>query len=336
MTKRKGIFILKPYWFNAIYSLQDRERLRAKVDFPNHAYTPKEIAENLDLLEDVEVLFSGWHGGPLDKTTLDAAPNLKAVFFAGGSVRWLATDAFWERDIVLSCAASANAVPVAEFTLAEIILSLKRTWWYSREFQRTGNLPHYDGESKGVAGAYHSTVGIVSLGLIGRRVREMLRLLDVRVIAYDPFVSSEDAAKLGVELVSLPELFERSDVVTLHAPLLKETEGMITAELISAMRHGATLINTARGAIIDEEGLTRVLQRRTDLFAVLDVTVQEPLDKASPLYHLPNVFLTPHIAGSMYGECRRLGKWMVDEAERYLEGKPLQWEITRERAALLA
>ncbi|HEY8967091.1 MAG TPA: hydroxyacid dehydrogenase [Candidatus Methylacidiphilales bacterium] len=336
MSKRKGLFVLEPYWFQSIYAVQDREELREWLDFPNRAFSPKEIEANPDLLRNVEILFSGWYGGPLTREILDAAPRLRAVFFGGGSVRWLATEAFWERDIVLSSAAAANAVPVAEFTLAQIILALKRAHWYGAELRRTREYPRYDAEEGRVAGAYRSTVGIVSLGLIGRRVRELLRLLDVRVVAYDPFVAEEEAARLGVELVPLDELFRVADVVTLHTPLLEETRGLVSADLVGSMKPGAALVNTSRGAVIDEEGLIAVLRRRADLSAVLDVTAQEPPPKDSPLYALPNVVLTPHIAGSQYGECRRMGRWMIEEAQRFLSGKPLRWQITRERAALLA
>ena len=230
------------------------------------------------------------------------------------------TEDFWAREIPLSSAAAANAVPVAEFTLAQIIFSLKRVWFHSREMSRTRQ----------------STVGIVSLGLIGRRVRELLRILDVRVLAYDPFVTADCAAEMDVELVSLEDLFQRSDVVTLHTPLLKETEGVITGDLVASMKFGASLINTARGGIIDEPQMIEVLRRRRDLFALLDVVVNEPLPADSPLFSLPNVVLTPHIAGALDGECQRLGRSMIDEAERFLNGESLHWEVTRERAAILA
>jgi phosphoglycerate dehydrogenase-like enzyme len=336
MSKPKGLFVIEPNWFDLIYAPQDRARLRPRVDFPDRAISPKEIRQNLHLLNDVELLFSGWWGTHLDQALLNAAPRLQAVFFGGGSVRDVVTDEFWDREIPLSTAAAANAVPVAEFTLAQIIFSLKRVWWHARELQRNRTYLAYDPEARRVPGAFQSTIGIVSLGLIGRRLREMLRVLDVRVLAFDPYVTGEEAEALGVELVSLEYLFEQCDVVTLHTPLLKETEGLVTGARIASMKAGATLINTSRGAIINEPEMIEVLRRRRDLFALLDVTVQEPLPADSPFFSLPNVFLTPHIAGSMDGECRRMGEYMIDEAERFLNGETLQWEITRESAAILA
>ena len=160
----------------------------------------------------------------------------------------------------------------------------------------------------------------------------MLRAFDLRVIAYDPFVSPAEAAEVGVTLVSLEELFARSDVVSLHPPLLEETVGMVTGQHIAQMKRGATFINTARGEVVREDEMIEVLKRRPDLLAVLDVASEEPPHEDSPLYTLPNVVLTPHIAGSVGQECRRMGQCMVEELARYLAGQPLQWPVTRELA----
>jgi len=149
-------------------------------------------------------------------------------------------------------------------------------------------------------------------------------------------VTDEIAKDLNVQLCSLETLFEQCDVVSLHTPWLKETEGMITGKHIASMKPGATFINTSRGAIVNEPEMINVLKERPDLFAVLDVTYPEPPQPGSDLYTLPNVILTPHIAGSMNGECRRMGRYMVEELQRYLSGQPLQWQITKERAAIMA
>ncbi len=184
-----------------------------------------------------------------------------------------------------------------------------------------------------VAGAYGSVVGLVSLGAIGRMVADRLRMLDVRVIAYDPHTSAAQATTLGVTLcATLAELFQQSDVVSLHTPWLPETVGMIHGGLLNQMKPGASLINTARGAIIHEPDLIATLQARPDLFAVLDVTHPEPPVADSPLYTLDNVMLTPHIAGSMNDECRRMGRTMVQELARWLRGEPLLYPVTREYA----
>jgi phosphoglycerate dehydrogenase-like enzyme len=131
-------------------------------------------------------------------------------------------------------------------------------------------------------------------------------------------------------------VFRRSDVVSLHTPWLKETEGMIQGRHFEQMKERATFLNTARGAVVDEAGLIEVFTRRADLTAILDVTWPEPPAEGSALWTLPNVILTPHIAGSMNNECRRMGRLMVDEFDRWVRGDSMQWLITKEKAALLA
>jgi phosphoglycerate dehydrogenase-like enzyme len=172
--------------------------------------------------------------------------------------------------------------------------------------------------------------------MVGRLVRERLRPFDLRVVAYDPFVTPEEAHVLGVDLMSLEDLFASSDVVSLHVPLLPETEGMILGSHLASMKRNATLINTSRGAVVREAEMVEVLGERPDLWAVLDVTHPEPPEPDSRLYNRPNVVLTPHIAGSLGNECRRMGRLVVDELRRYVAGEPLKHEITRERAALMA
>jgi phosphoglycerate dehydrogenase-like enzyme len=278
------------------------------------------------------VILSGWGAPEMDGAFLEAAPELRLVLYGAGSIRRLATPALWERGIRITSAYAANAVPVSEYALAAILFSLKRGWHFAFSARRDRALP----EQSQVPGAYGSTVGLVSLGMVGRLVRERLRTFDLRVVAHDPYVKSEEARLLDVDLVSLEDLFASSEVVSLHAPLLPETEGMILGSHLASMKRNATLINTSRGAIVRETEMVEVLKERPDLWAVLDVTHPEPPEPGSRLYDLPNVVLTPHVAGSLGSECRRMGRLVVDELRRYVAGEPLQHEITRERAALMA
>ena len=267
----------------------------------------------------------------LDASLLDRMPSLCAVFYAAGSVKGFATPEAFRRGIVISTAAAANAIPVAEFVAAAVLFGLKRVlpqMRAAREHASFRRLP--------MRGAYNTRVGLVSLGVIGRLTARKLRALDVEVLAFDPFATAEDAADLGISLVSLDEIFSVCDVVSIHTPHLPETEGMIGGELLASMKEEATLINTARGVIIDEPALCRVLETRPDLTAILDVTHPEPPTTDSPLFRLPNVFLTPHIAGSMAGEVARMGRWMVDEFARYLQGAPLQHRVTQEMLRSMA
>ena len=159
----------------------------------------------------------------------------------------------------------------------------------------------------GVPGCYGSTVGLLSIGMCGRLLLERLEPFDLRVLAHDPFVSPEQAQTLGVTPVALPELFRRSDVVSVHTPLNSATRGMIGGELLSSMPTGATFINTARGGLVREADLLEVARTRPDLQFLLDVTEPEPPLADSPLWALANVELTPHVAGAAGGELRRFG-----------------------------
>ncbi len=332
MNRPKALYILGEAARQQIYGPKEQAEIESLVELCGPPQTSESVWQAPDLLREVEVVLSGWGAPRMDAHFLAAAPALKAVFYGAGSVRGFTTPELWDRGITVVSAYSANAVPVSEYALATILFSLKHGWRYLLDAKRAQRWP----PRTQAPGAYGSTVGLVSLGMIGRLVRERLRPFDLRVAAYDPHVDPAAARELGVELVSLEQLFERADVVSLHTPWLPETEGLISGEHIASMKRGATLINTARGAIIREAEMIEVLERRPDLQAVLDVTYPEPPSPGSPLFTLPNVVLTPHIAGSLDEECRRMGRLIVDELSRYTRGEPLHWSISRERAALLA
>ncbi len=328
----KGLFILGAQQYQWIYGAPERERIAELVEIIAPAQTADSIRRNLGLLHDADVIFSGWGCPTLDRELLDAAPNLKIVFYGAGSIRGFTTEEFWRRGIQISSAWGANAVPVSEYALAAILFGLKSVWQHAalvrseHGFQR---LP--------VAGAYGSTVGLVSLGMVGRLMAGHLKRFEVKVVAYDPYVTPDYGARqLGVEMVSLDEVFRRADVVSVHTPWLSETVGLITGAHIASMKPYSSFINTSRGAVIREDEMVEVLRKRPDLWAVLDVTYPEPPPADSPLYTLPNVLLTPHIAGSVGEECRRQGRYMIEELERYLAGQPLKWAVTKERAAIMA
>jgi len=328
----KGLIILDTHPFELIYGDALSAEIARRVKLVAEVQTQKSISLNPEILADVEVIFSGWGAPTMDAKFLEAAPKLQVVFYGAGSIKGMTTDAFWARGIVVTSAYAMNAVPVAEFTLASILLSLKRTWYYALETKRLGAYP----KKVIPAGCYRTKAGLISFGMIGRLVRERLRPFDLDVWVYDPFLSAEQAAEFNVTLVSLDDIFTHCDVVSLHTPWLKQTEGMICGRHFDLMKDGATFINTARGAVVNEPEMIEALTRRSDLTALLDVTWPEPPVEGSPLYTLPNVVLTPHIAGSQEGECRRMGQLMIDEFDRWSKGEPMQWTISKEKAAILA
>jgi phosphoglycerate dehydrogenase-like enzyme len=328
----KAVLLLSSEALSLVYPEPVMARLRPlaeslKVFSPPEAWTTQPEA-----LAEAEVIFSGWGAPRMDEAFLRRAPKLRALFYAGGSVRYFLTEAFWARNIRVTTAQAINAIPVAEFTAAALVMGLKRVWHYARLTRETGSFP----VQRPMAGAFGTTVGLVSYGIIARLVRARLRSLEVDVIVYDPFLSDAEAAAEGVTKVGLDELFARSDAVSLHTPHLAETVGMVRGRHFELMREGGFFLNTARGEVVAEDEMIAVLSRRPDLQAQLDVTSPEPPRPDSPLYTLPNVLLTPHIAGSMGRECQRMGMAMVEEFARYCAGEPLHHEITAERAARIA
>jgi phosphoglycerate dehydrogenase-like enzyme len=184
-------------------------------------------------------------------------------------------------------------------------------------------------------GNLNKRVGIVGASRIGRRVIVALRPFDFSICVYDPYLSEQEAASLGVEKVELDDLLRSSDVVTLHAPSLPETRHLIGARELALIPDGAALINTARGALIDGAALEQELSSGR-IRAVIDTTEPEPLPAGSPLYDLPNVFLTPHIAGASGTEVYRMTEIVIEEIGRYLRGEPLQHEVRQEDLARIA
>jgi len=329
MNKLPAVYAMHPDAYELVYGQDERNRIGQLVNVLGSPQTAHSIRENPELLKSVEILLSGWGGPTLDRDFLDAAPNLKLVLFGAGSVSVLMTEEAWARGVTVTSAYAANAIPVAEYALATIIFSLKHGWHLSRMVREQRNYPGRDQAPS----CFGSTVGLVSLGVIARTLLRFLKMLDVKVVAYDPFVTKEEAEELGVELMSVAELFQVCDVVSIHTPHLAETEGMIAGSHILSMKKGATLINTARGAVIREEELSLAAARRPDLQFILDVLQVEPPKQDSAFYTLPNVVVTPHIAGSVGQECRRMGQYMIEELERYLAGEPLKWQVTAELAS---
>jgi phosphoglycerate dehydrogenase-like enzyme len=310
------------------YGPQELCDIERYVELVAPRQTVDSIRKNPGILRNVQVILTGWGAPHLDETFLEAAPNLRAVFYAAGSLSGVLSDVVWKRGIVVTSAIAANAIPVAEYSLATILFSLKFGFRFLHQLrQRRGFNVH---DRNLALGCYQKNIGLISLGTIGRKLLELLKSFDLNVLVYDPFVSVDDALARGVQLVPLDELFQRSDVVSLHTPQLIETEGMIRGRHFWLMKTGATFINTARAAIVRQDELIEVAVARPDLQFVLDVTEPEPLDHDSPLYSLPNVVLTPHIAGSVGNECRRMGRCMVEELERFANDQPLRWSVTRE------
>ncbi len=272
----------------------------------------------------VEYAFSTWGMPALTASEWAALPKLKAVFYAAGSVKGFA-EPLLARGVHVISAAAANAEPVAEFTLAQILLAGKNFLRASAALKARGPEAWQEPDCPG---NYGTQVALLGAGQVGRRVAELLKPFKLEILVFDPFLSAEDATRLGVDRVTLSEAFQRGHVVSNHLADVPETRGMLNEALFRSMPRDASFINTGRGATVDEAGLWRALTARPDLNAVLDVTDPEPPLPGGAAFSLPNVFLSPHLAGSLKSEVGRMASLVVDECESLLQGRPLRHEVS--------
>ena len=310
-----------------------RAQLEALADLqPAYVTTAGFANQQRDLL-DVQVLFSTWGMDEELARLVASLPGLKAFFHAAGSVRHFARPLL-ERKIIVVSAWAANAVPVAQFTFAQILLSLKGYFRNVRETRKEDNRGRLVGTA--APGVFSETVALLGCGMAGRAVAGLLRPLGLDLAVWDLFLSDATAADLGVRKVSLEEAFSSAMVVSNHLPDLPSTSGLLQSGLFASMRAGATFINTGRGATVVEAGLADVLLTRPDLTALLDVTFPEPPLPHSPWYALENVQISSHIAGSNGNEVVRMADYCLEEFRAWKEGRPLKYRVTPEMLEKMA
>jgi phosphoglycerate dehydrogenase-like enzyme len=303
---------------------------RAELETLVDLVAPKAV--DLDALDDallgeIEVLVGGWGCNVLDDALLARMPKLRQLAYAAGTVKMTVTPATWRHGVVVSSAAAANAIPVAEFTFAAIVMIAKDVFrMRDRHREVRGQVPVAGTGPAADVGTRGLRVGVIGASTIGRLVIERLSSLDVEVAVSDPYLTDDDAVALGVARIELGDLFAWADVVSVHAPELPSTRHLVDADCLARMHDGAWLVNTARGSIVDTEALTRECVSGR-LCAFIDTPDPEPLPPDSALYDLPNVVLTPHIAGSLGTEISRMGDLAVDEVRRFLAGEPLRHEV---------
>ena len=319
-----------------VYARPIMEALIRTADMDDTIYTQEEVLTQPEKFQQVRYMFATW-GIPCfsAEQIRRCLPNLECVFYAAGSVQHFARP-YMECGVKIFSAWAANAVPVSEYTLAQILLANKGFFTACRCNTSLENRILARNHSTSLPGNYGCKVGILGAGMIGKRVIDLLRPFDLEVLVYDPFLPEETAAALGVQKVDLDTLFSTCQTISNHVANLPATVGMLHGGLFSKMLPGATFINTGRGAQVVEEDLIRVLQERPDLTAVLDVTWPEPPVENSPFYTLPNCFLTPHIAGSQANEKHRMAEYMQKEFTRYLNGEPTLYEVSEKMLETMA
>ena len=292
--------------------------------------TPAEIADSIG---DSDAYVTGWGSAPLDKTILDAAPELRLMVHLCGSVSPYVTDAVWERGIRVICGNDFFAESVAEGTIGYILSALRDIPKYSSELSWQGLWKSGHVYTRSLIG---KCVGIVSYGAIARHLVRMLQPFRVKIKVYDIApLPQEDVEKYGIEAASLEEVFSESDIVTVHTPLYEKTYHMISAPLLSLIRNDALLVNTSRGAIFDQAELENELMLGR-FRAVLDVYEKEPLPLDSPLRACENVLLMPHMAGPTTDLLQEITRELLLESAAYLDrGLPLRHDVSRERASIM-
>lgn len=275
----------------------------------------------------VEVLLTGWGSPLVTPALLDACPRLGLVAHCMGSVRLIVDPALFGHGVRCSTSAAQNAVPVAEFIVSWILRWNKRLpHWEARYRDPAFDFAEREGPEHADMGNMGRVVGVIGASRVGRQLLRLLGAFELRALLTDPLVGPDEARGMGAEAVDLDALMRGSDVVSINAPLLPETRHMIGAGELAAMRDGALLINTARGGLVDHDALTLAL-RGGRISAVLDVTEPEPLPVDSELFALPNVVLTPHVAGSLGNEIRRMTDNALDEVALFLAERRLNHEV---------
>ena len=310
-----------------VYEASLLERLCQKTDASMRIYDKAEVLAEADSFQDVRFLFSTW-GMPAftEEEIKTLFPKLECVFYAAGTVQKFARP-FLNLGVKVFSAWVANAVPVAEYTVAQILLANKG-YFISAEMMSHGDPKGAKQTAAKYPGNYGAPVGILGIGAIGKLVCQMLKPYHLRVMAYSRSLTEEKAAALGVEKSDIETIFRTCQVVSNHIANNVNTQGIFREEHFASMVPYGVFLNTGRGAQVVEDDLAKVLEARPDLTAVLDVTMPEPPLPDSPFYRLPNCILTPHIAGSSGLEVHRMASYMEEEYDRYAAGVPNLYEVS--------
>lgn len=302
--------------------------------------TRAELAALLTMLPpeqagEADFLFSTWGMPALNYQEIrQEYPRLRAIFYAAGTVKSFAPP-FLEQGVRIFSAAAVNAVPVAEYAAAQIVLANKGFFQAASRYRMAGweGARGYYGHAPG---NYNTAIGILGAGAIGSRVIDLLKAYHLRTMVFDPYLSEEQAQMLGVKKADLNTIFSACSVISNHLADKAQTKNLLNYDLFSQMSPYSVFLNTGRGAQVAEGDLARALAEAPGRTAVLDVTVEEPLSSTSPLFALPNAILTPHIAGSSAGEIARMGRFALDCCKTLLAGAQPEGEVTLDMLDTLA
>ncbi|TVY07234.1 hydroxyacid dehydrogenase [Paenibacillus cremeus] len=332
MSQPKIVMLQGVHQINRVFAEKHLKQLRALGELVMNEQavnpTPERVQE---LIQGADVVITSWGCPRLDASALDLAPNLKLVVHAAGTVKGIVSPELWERDIQITSGACVIGQGVAETALGMTIASLKDMWRLS-VVTKQGEWNKQNSKAREL---YDITVGVIGAGHAGTHYIKLMQNFKVDVLLYDPYVSEEKARAMGARKASLEELLTQADVVSIHAPGIPATDKMINRDTLALMKDDAILINTSRGTVIDEEALAEELAKGR-LFACLDTTNPEPPRADHPFRRLPNLVMTPHIAGGVTNGLYALAQFVVDETKAFLEGQSLSGQVEQAQMSIIA
>lgn len=279
--------------------------------------------------KDTKYIFSTWGFHSLSKEEiLEYFPKLECVFYGAGTVKAFGKP-FLELGIKLTSAVAANAIPVAEYTMAMIMLANKGMFNVIHDHKINGH-GHSSELAEHYPGNYKSKIGLIGCGTIARKLISMLKVTDLDVYAYDPYLSEENAKELGITKCPMETIFQDCHVISNHLPNLPELENIINKKHFDLMNKEATFINTGRAPQINRNDMIEAFINYPYRTLILDVSDEEPIENVnSEYFKYNNIIMTPHRAGtSLKGEALRMGQFMLDECKRIENNEDLKYEIT--------
>ena len=267
-------------------------------------------------------------GGGVDRRVIEAGQNLRVIGRSGVGVDNVDVEAATRHGIPVVYTPAAGASAVAEGAMAYMLALCKQINYWDQQL-KSGNWESRE-ESR-PADLYGAVLGIVGLGNIGQTLAKLARPFGMSILAHDPYVTPQRASELGVELVSLEHLLARGDFISIHTPLTPETKGLINRQRLKLVKHGAYLINLARGGVVDSlDTLYEALKEGVLAGVGLDVFAPEPPDVSHPIFQLPNCLTSPHSMGMTEGAMTRIFQSMAEDMAAVLKGSRPRFVVNPE------
>jgi len=296
---------------------KELERLKIYGEVILYETKAESEAELMERLKDAKAVINVRSYTVFNSNALDSLPNLELISILGTGTDNVDFEAARRNSVVVTNTPEASTISVAEHAIALMFSVARHTALLDRKI-RQGEWHHPLGFE-----IFGKTMGILGLGKIGQYTAKLAKALGMNLIGWSRTYSQKRAEACGVELVEFGEVFKNSDVVSIHLRLAPDTQGLIGTRELSLMKTSAVLINTARGAIVDQDALIAALKEERIAGAGMDVFPEEPLSQNSPLISMDNVVLSPHVGWVTHEASERLRQMPVDNIIAYFEGKPV-------------